>query len=124
MYSISFLDPWLTQKSTLCPICKWDCLPSEARRERNIDNETSYTVDMELSIPNTSTVTREDTHEYDSPNRGYTESEDELVVGITQLSNGQSQNSMPNSDQEGEDISDQLNSNSVRNRSNSKECFK
>ncbi|SAL98034.1 hypothetical protein [Absidia glauca] len=30
------LDPWLTQKSTFCPICKFDCLPSDQRRERQL----------------------------------------------------------------------------------------
>lgn len=79
---------------------------------------------MELSVTNISTDTRENTDEYDNPNRDHTESEDELVASVTQISNEQSQNSMPNSNQEEEDISDQFNSNSVRNGSNSKEYFK
>lgn len=37
-YSSNFpyLDPWLTDKSPLCPICKYDCLPPDLRKNADL----------------------------------------------------------------------------------------
>src|SRR6266496_2704165 len=28
---VKFIDPWLTQKSSLCPLCKFDCVPEGSK---------------------------------------------------------------------------------------------
>lgn len=48
----SILDPWLTQKSTLCPICKWDCLPTDLRRQRELQNN-----EEDVNLENTAATT-------------------------------------------------------------------
>ncbi|KAI8331360.1 hypothetical protein BC941DRAFT_474986 [Chlamydoabsidia padenii] len=35
-FCVLCIDPWLTQKSTFCPICKYDCLPPEHRQKQQL----------------------------------------------------------------------------------------
>ncbi|ORX59427.1 hypothetical protein DM01DRAFT_1332900 [Hesseltinella vesiculosa] len=34
-FCVNCIDQWLSQKSCLCPICKYDCLPEELRQQRD-----------------------------------------------------------------------------------------
>ncbi|KAG1049076.1 hypothetical protein G6F43_008578 [Rhizopus delemar] len=61
-FCVLCIDPWLTQKSTLCPICKWDCLPPEIRQERETDNDSTYPIDMYETRYASSLVTQHDVH--------------------------------------------------------------
>ncbi|ORX51200.1 hypothetical protein DM01DRAFT_1347029 [Hesseltinella vesiculosa] len=38
-FCVSCIDPWLLRKSTLCPICKFDCMPEELRDSSNSNND-------------------------------------------------------------------------------------
>ncbi|KAI8874914.1 hypothetical protein K501DRAFT_234403 [Backusella circina FSU 941] len=49
-FCVLCIDPWLTQKSTMCPICKWDCLPADLRQER--DNEIANSTANNSNINN------------------------------------------------------------------------
>ncbi|CEG83948.1 hypothetical protein RMATCC62417_17810 [Rhizopus microsporus] len=65
-FCVLCIDPWLTQKSTVCPICKWDCLPTDLRQEREAQGSTSHSdvsnsnaqaINMEPAVPEDSMTT-------------------------------------------------------------------
>ncbi|KAH8554447.1 hypothetical protein BGW37DRAFT_479753 [Umbelopsis sp. PMI_123] len=45
------IDPWLTDKSPLCPICKHDCLPPELRKHADVVEQNNNNVQLGTASP-------------------------------------------------------------------------
>ncbi|KAI9494270.1 hypothetical protein BDB00DRAFT_819479 [Zychaea mexicana] len=69
-FCVLCIDPWLTQKSTVCPICKWDCLPPELRNQQQEGETTNGDTGLEAAqtalIPATATTTASTSHQASS----------------------------------------------------------
>ncbi|KAF0546062.1 zinc finger domain-containing ubiquitin ligase [Gigaspora margarita] len=60
-YHVECIDPWLTTKSSSCPLCKKDCKPS-------IGGNTSISVNIENERQATQPVTNQDSTNANNPN--------------------------------------------------------
>ncbi|KAI8376098.1 uncharacterized protein BYT42DRAFT_573389 [Radiomyces spectabilis] len=52
-FCVACIDVWLTKKSSLCPICKYDCLPNEEDAHRSPTSSSSVAPDSSPVTPNT-----------------------------------------------------------------------